>query len=90
MQYGYACRLLAGAATAALLFSVISGVLLSQGISRGLRRAISLAEAVALGEVHTKVAASGNDEIKDLIESLNLHDRQSLRHGRHGWRYRGR
>jgi methyl-accepting chemotaxis protein len=70
-QYGFAWRLLVGAAGTALLFSVISGVLLSYYINRGLRCAISLADAVALGDVGAKVTACGNDEIKDLIESLN-------------------
>jgi methyl-accepting chemotaxis protein len=70
-QYDKSWVLLAGAAGAALLISIVSGVLISVGVSRGLRRAISLADAVALGDVHTKIVAKGNDEIKDLIDALN-------------------
>jgi methyl-accepting chemotaxis protein len=70
-QYNNAWLLLMGAAGAALLISVGSAILLSLSISRGLRRAVSLADAVALGDLHNDVKASGNDEIKDLIDSLN-------------------
>ena len=70
-QYDRAWQLLAGAAIAAFLISIISGVLLSFSIGRGLRRAVSLADAVALGDLHREVKPASNDEIKDLIDSLN-------------------
>ncbi len=70
-QYDRAWDLLVGAAATALLISFISGVLLSLSISRGLRRAVSLADAVAVGDLDQNVTASSNDEIKDLINSLN-------------------
>ena len=70
-QYDHAWQLLIGAAGAALLISIVSGVLLSLGISRGLSRAVSLADAVARGDLNQNVTTSSNDEIKDLIDSLN-------------------
>ncbi len=70
-QYNNAWLLLVGAAGAALLISATSAILLSLSIGRGLRRAVSLADAVALGDLHNDVKASSNDEIKDLIDSLN-------------------
>ena len=70
-QYDRAWQLLAGAAGAALLISVVSGILLSLSINRGLRRAVSLADAVALGDLNRNVTANSNDEIGDLIASLN-------------------
>ena len=70
-QYDHAWQLLIGTAGAALLISVVSGVLLSLSISRGLRRAVTLADAVARGDLNQNVTASSNDEIKDLIDSLN-------------------
>ncbi len=70
-QYDSAWQLLIGVAGAALLISVISGVLLSLSINRGLRRAVSLADAVALGDLNQNIQASSNDEIKDLIDALN-------------------
>ena len=70
-QYNHAWQLLVGAAGAALLISIVSGVLLSLSINRGLRRAVSLADAVARGDLDQNVTASSNDEIKDLIDALN-------------------
>ena len=70
-QYDRAWQLLAGTAGAALLIGVVSGVLLSLSISRGLRRAVSLADAVACGDLNQNVTATSNDEIKDLIDALN-------------------
>jgi methyl-accepting chemotaxis protein len=70
-QYNSAWLLLVGTTGAALLISVVSAVLLSLSIGRGLRRAVSLADAVALGDLHNDVKAHSNDEIKDLIDSLN-------------------
>jgi methyl-accepting chemotaxis protein len=70
-RYEEAMRLLIGAAMAALVISVASGVLLSLAIGRGLRRAVSLADAVAVGDLNQAFKAAGNDEIKDLIDSLN-------------------
>ncbi len=70
-QYDRAWRLLAGAAVAAFLVSIIAGVLLCLSIGRGLRRAVSLADAVALGDLSREVKPASNDEIKDLIDSLN-------------------
>ena len=70
-QYDNAWQLLAGTAGVALLISIVSGVLLSLSISRGLGRAVTLADAVAIGDLNQNVQASSNDEIKDLIDSLN-------------------
>jgi methyl-accepting chemotaxis protein len=70
-QYDRAWTLLAGAALVAFLVSVASGTLLSLSIGAGLRRAVSLADAVAIGDLSKEVKAASNDEIKDLIDSLN-------------------
>jgi methyl-accepting chemotaxis protein len=40
-------------------------------ISRGLGRAVELADAVALGDLSKKIEISSNDEIGDLVKSLN-------------------
>src|SRR3954453_24185803 len=47
------------------------GVWTSLSISRRLGRTIRLADAVAAGDLGQTIAVSGNDEIKDLIDSLN-------------------
>ena len=69
--YDQARQLLVGAAVAALLISIVSGVLLALSIGRGLGRAVSLADAVAHGDLNQHVKAASNDEIKDLIDALN-------------------
>ncbi|MFZ1109615.1 MAG: MCP four helix bundle domain-containing protein, partial [Rhodomicrobium sp.] len=69
-QFNNAWTLLVGAAGAAVLVSIVSGVLLSLSIGRGLRRAVTLADAVAVGDLHCDVKPAANDEIKDLISSL--------------------
>ena len=70
-QYDRAWWWLVGAAAAALLISAVSGVVISLSIGRGLKRAVTLADAVALGDLNCEVKAASNDEIKDLIDSLN-------------------
>jgi methyl-accepting chemotaxis protein len=70
-EYSHAWQLLIGTAGAALLLSVASAILLSLSIGRGLRRAVSLADAVAVGDLTQNVTPVSNDEIKDLIDSLN-------------------
>ena len=70
-QYDNAWQLLAGTAGVALLISIVSGVLLALSINRGLRRAVTLADAVAIGDLNQNIQATSNDEIKDLINSLN-------------------
>lgn len=60
--------LLAGAAiigTSAAVWIVLS-------ISRSLSSAVGLANAVASGDLNATAEAKGNDEIKDLIDALNL------------------
>ena len=88
-QYDHAWQLLAGTAGVALLVSIISGAILSLGISRGLRRAVSLADAVAHGDLNQNVKPASNDEIKDLIDSLNRMT-ANLRHRRDGRSHRQR
>ena len=60
-----------GAAALAVTLSIFAGVVMSLTIRRGLRRAVSLADAVALGDLHQDIKANGKDEIKDLIDSLD-------------------
>ncbi len=69
--YGSARQMLIAVVLSALAIGAAAALWISLSINRGLGRAASLADAVALGDVHKKVAASGNDEIKDLIDSLN-------------------
>jgi methyl-accepting chemotaxis protein len=54
-----------------LVIAVVSAVWIALNISRGLARAVGLADAVALGDLSQTISVSSNDEIGDLVKSLN-------------------
>jgi len=54
-----------------LLIAIVSALYIALSISRGLGRAVGLADAVSLGDLDQKIEVSSNDEIKDLIDALN-------------------
>jgi len=56
---------------ASLLIAVGAALWISLGISRGLSRAVDLADAVAIGDLSHKIEVSSNDEVGDLVKSLN-------------------
>ena len=54
-----------------LLIALASATWIALNISRGLSRAVGLADAVAIGDLSQKIDVSSNDEIGDLVNSLN-------------------
>jgi len=56
---------------ASLLIAVAGALYIALSISRGLGKAVGLANAVALGDLGQTISTTSNDEIKDLIDSLN-------------------
>ena len=70
-QYNSARELLLAAVAVVLLIGAGAGIWMSLGISRGLGRAVGLANEVAKGDLDQTVVVTGNDEIKDLIDALN-------------------
>jgi methyl-accepting chemotaxis protein len=56
---------------ASLLIAVGAALWISLSISRGLSRAVGLADAVAIGDLSHKIEVSSNDEVGDLVKSLN-------------------
>ena len=56
---------------ASLLIAVVAATWIALNISRALAQAIGLADAVAIGDLSQKIESSSNDEIGDLIKSLN-------------------
>jgi len=70
-QYASARVLLIAAAVVALLAGVVAAFLIAFSISRGLRKAISLANAVAIGDLNQQVVVKSNDEIKDMVQALS-------------------
>ncbi|MDR3508345.1 MAG: MCP four helix bundle domain-containing protein, partial [Caulobacteraceae bacterium] len=59
------------AVAAALIFAVGAAVWISMNIARGLGRMMTVANAVAIGDLNQKVEIKTNDEIKDLVETFN-------------------
>ena len=56
----------------ALLVAVSAAVWLSLSISRGLDKAVGLAKAVAGGDLEQKITVDSNDEVKDMVDALNI------------------
>ncbi|MBW7971523.1 methyl-accepting chemotaxis protein [Bradyrhizobium sp. BR 10289] len=56
---------------ASLLIAVVAATWIALSISRALAQAVGLADAVAIGDLSHKIESSSNDEIGDLIKSLN-------------------
>ncbi len=56
---------------ASLVIAVGSATWIALNISRSLSRAVNLADAVAIGDLGQKIDVVSNDEIGDLINSLN-------------------
>ncbi len=71
-QYDTASFLLLVAAGFTLLLSLCVAVWISMTISSGLRRAITLADAISIGDLSQKIDHKANDEIRDLANSLTV------------------
>jgi methyl-accepting chemotaxis protein len=70
-QYATARNVLIGAALLILVLSTATAVWIARSISIGLTKVSGLAKAVALGDLNQKVEVTTNDEIKDLVETVN-------------------
>jgi methyl-accepting chemotaxis protein len=64
-------NLLISVVVVSLLIAVAAAAWISLSISQGLRKVIGLADAVALGDLDQKVSVTSNDEIKDLVDTVN-------------------
>ncbi|OBZ92604.1 chemotaxis protein [Pararhizobium polonicum] len=72
IQYAQSEFLLICATVALTLFSLATAVWISLNISRGLKRAVNLADAVSIGDLNYEIAHKSNDEIKDLVNSMQV------------------
>ena len=54
-----------------LIVSLVAASAIAISLNRGLKKAVNLANAVAIGDLNQKITISSNDEIKDLVDSLN-------------------
>lgn len=58
-------------AVVSLLIALVAAIWLALSISMGLAKISELAEAVAIGDLNKSVEISTNDEIKDLVDTVN-------------------
>jgi methyl-accepting chemotaxis protein len=70
-EAAFAKMLLIGIIVGSLLIAVVSATSIAVNVSRGLSRAVGLADAVAAGDLTRTLKATSNDEVGDLIASLN-------------------
>ncbi|HEY4164025.1 MAG TPA: methyl-accepting chemotaxis protein, partial [Dongiaceae bacterium] len=63
--------LLIGAVAVSLLIATVAGIWISMLISKGLGRAVFLANAVSEGDLDQRIEVKSNDEIRDVVDALN-------------------
>ena len=69
--YTHARQVLLGTVALALLIAVAGAIWMSLSISRGLSSAVTMAGAIADGDLTQQLKVTSNDEIKDLADALN-------------------
>ncbi len=67
----FAKKLLIAIALGSLLVAIGAATWIALSISRGLASAVGLANAVAIGDLSQTIAVKSNDEVGDLVTSLN-------------------
>ncbi|NBB63267.1 HAMP domain-containing protein, partial [Pseudomonas sp. ODNR1LW] len=70
-QYADTRNLVIGLTLAALAIAVAFALWIALGISSGLSRLMTVADAVAIGDLDERVEIKSNDEIKDLVDAFN-------------------
>ncbi|MBU1312593.1 MAG: HAMP domain-containing protein [Alphaproteobacteria bacterium] len=71
-QYATTRTLLISVAVVAAIIAITAAMWIAMGISAGLRKVMTVANAVALGDLNQNVEIKSNDEIKDLVETINV------------------
>jgi methyl-accepting chemotaxis protein len=69
-QGDFGFRLTVGLLAAAILLGMAVATWVAFSISRGLSKAVGLANAVATGDLDRKIEVTANDEVKDLVNAL--------------------
>ena len=70
--YNSTFNLLTIVASVAFVLSVGAALWIAIGINRGLRTIIQATNGVAIGDLDQKIAVRSNDEIKDLVDTVNV------------------
>ncbi|MDH6269266.1 methyl-accepting chemotaxis protein [Rhizobium sp. SG_E_25_P2] len=71
-RYDMSRLILMAAVAAGVLLSVGIALWIALGVSRGLSRVKHAADAVAIGDLDNTVAVGANDEIRDVVETINV------------------
>jgi methyl-accepting chemotaxis protein len=71
-RYAQTRNLLAAIAGLSLVLAAGAAVWISCTISRGLSQVAALAKGVARGDLDQQIGATGNDEFKDLVDTVNV------------------
>jgi methyl-accepting chemotaxis protein len=70
-QYEQIRLILLLSAFAALTVAAAAGTWIAVSVGRGLRRAVELAEAVAVGDLSQSATVTSNDEVADLVRAMS-------------------
>ena len=71
-QYAHSRNLLIGMGIGLVVFSFLVALWIALGISSGLRKIMGVANAVSIGDLNQNVEIKTNDEIKDLVDTINV------------------
>ncbi len=71
-QYSQISLFMSGLSALAVLIALIAAVWLAVSINAGLRKIKLVADAVAMGDLNQTVEISTNDEIKDVVDTVNV------------------
>ena len=71
-QYTSSRNILIGAVSFMLIFSIGIATWIALGINSGLKKIQTVAEGIAIGDLNQNVEINTNDEIKDLVNTINV------------------
>jgi len=70
--YSSTKNMLIGIAIGASVIAFVAALWIALGVNSGLRKIINVASAVAIGDLNQKIEIKSNDEIKDLVNTINV------------------
>ncbi|GES45903.1 methyl-accepting chemotaxis protein [Rhizobium dioscoreae] len=71
-QYAFARNLLLTSLAVMFVLSSVIAIWIALGINRGLKKIQAVAEGVAIGDLNQNIEINTNDEIKDLVNTINV------------------
>ncbi|MGV1791892.1 methyl-accepting chemotaxis protein [Rhizobium sp. A37_96] len=71
-QYAFARNLLLTSLAVMFVLSTVIAIWIAVGINRGLKKIQAVAEGVAIGDLNQDIEIKTNDEIKDLVDTINV------------------